>query len=82
VVLRYYLCLCGESHLLVSYCVADRCDMTDSDSDLGRSRRHDIEDRRWSNTCQILSGWMIGRSGDAVCDLYRAQVIEERGFLG
>jgi hypothetical protein len=44
VVLRFYLYLCGKSHLLVSWCVGDRCDMTDSDKDLGTSRRPDAED--------------------------------------
>jgi hypothetical protein len=30
--------------LLVSWCLGDRCDMTDSDEDHGRSRRPDAED--------------------------------------
>jgi hypothetical protein len=30
----------------------------------------------------LLGGRMIERSGDIVCDLYRAQGDEERGFLG
>jgi hypothetical protein len=29
----------------VSWCVGDRCDMVDSDEDLGRSRRPGVEDR-------------------------------------
>jgi hypothetical protein len=33
-------------------------------------------------TGQILSGRTIERSGDTVCDLYRAQGDEEREFLG
>jgi hypothetical protein len=45
VVLRYYLCPCGESCLLVSWCVCDRCDMVGSNEDLGRSRRPDVEDQ-------------------------------------
>jgi hypothetical protein len=34
------------------------------------------------STGRALGGWMIGRSGDAVCDLYCAQGDEECGFLG
>jgi hypothetical protein len=30
----------------------------------------------------VLSGWMIERSGDAVCGLHHAQGHEEPGFLG
>jgi hypothetical protein len=37
--------LCGELHLLVSWCVGDRCDMVGSDEDHGRSRRLSVEDR-------------------------------------
>jgi hypothetical protein len=37
--------LCGESHLLVSWCVGDRCSMTGSDEDHGRSRRPGAENR-------------------------------------
>jgi hypothetical protein len=33
-------------------------------------------------TGQVLGGRMIGRSGDAVCDLHRAHGDEKRGFLG
>jgi hypothetical protein len=32
-------------------------------------------------TGQVLSGRVIERSGDAVCDLHRARGDEERGFL-
>jgi hypothetical protein len=74
--------LCGESHLLVSWCVGDRCDMAGSNEDLGRSRRPGAEDRRWSSTGQVLGGRTIERLGDTVCSLYRAQGDEERGFLG
>jgi hypothetical protein len=77
-----YLCSCGESCLLVSWCVGSMCDMAGSDEDLGISRRPGIEDWGWSSTGWILSGSMIGRSGDAVCGLYRAQEDEERRFLG
>jgi hypothetical protein len=36
--------LCGESRLLVSWCVGDRCNMVDNDEDLDRSRRPGVED--------------------------------------
>jgi hypothetical protein len=74
--------LCGESRLLVSWCAGDRCNMAGSDNDRGRSRRSGAEDRGWSSTCQILGGRMIERSGDAVCDLHRAQRDQEHEFLG
>jgi hypothetical protein len=45
-----------------------------------RSRRPIAEDRRWSSTYRVLGGWTFGRSGDVICDLYRAQWDEERGF--
>jgi hypothetical protein len=67
--------------LLISWCVGDRCDMAGSDEDLGRSRRPDAEDQGWSSTCQVLDGWMIGRSGDVVCGLYCAQGQRSMGFL-
>jgi hypothetical protein len=35
--------------LLVSWCAGDRCGMTGSDEDHGRSRRLDAEDRGWSH---------------------------------
>jgi hypothetical protein len=38
--------------------------MVSRDKDLGRSRRHGIEDRGWSSTGQVLSGQTIRRSGD------------------
>jgi hypothetical protein len=44
----HYLCLCGESRLLVSLCAGDRCDMAGSNEDRGRSRRPDVEDWGWS----------------------------------
>jgi hypothetical protein len=52
----FILILFGELHLLVSWCVGDRCDMTCSDEDLSRSRRSSAEDREWSSTCQVLGG--------------------------
>jgi hypothetical protein len=33
-------------------------------------------------TGRVISGRMIGRSGDTVCGLYHARRGEERGFLG
>jgi hypothetical protein len=57
------------------------CDMSDSDEDLRRSSRPSTEDRRWSSTARVLGDRMIGRSDDAVCGLYRAQVDEGHEFL-
>jgi hypothetical protein len=45
-----------ESCLLVSWCVRDRCDMVGSNEDLGRSRRHGVDDRGWSSIGQVLGG--------------------------
>jgi hypothetical protein len=56
--------------------------MAGNDENYGRSRRAGAEDRGWSNTGRILGGRAIGRSGDAVCGLYRAHGDEEREFLG
>jgi hypothetical protein len=81
VVLPLYI-LCGESCLHVSWCVGDKCGMTDSDEDRGRSRRLGAEDHGWSSTGRVLGGQMIERSGDAVCGLHYAQGDEERMFLG
>jgi hypothetical protein len=36
---------CGESRLLISWYVGDRCDMAGNDEGLGRSRRPCVEDR-------------------------------------
>jgi hypothetical protein len=77
-----HLSSCEKSRLLVSCCTGDKCDMTSSDENRDRSRRPDAEDRRWSNTCRVLGGQMIGRSGDIVCGLYRTQGNDECGFLG
>jgi hypothetical protein len=77
----FILVLFGELRLLVSWCVGDRCDMTGSDENLGRSRRSGAEDRRWSITCRVLGGRMIRRSGDAVCGPYRTQEDDERELL-
>jgi hypothetical protein len=73
VVLRYYLCSSVESRFLVSWCAGGRCDMMGNDEDLGRSRRPNAEDRRWSSTGRILGGRMIEISGDTVYSLYRAR---------
>jgi hypothetical protein len=64
--------LCGESCLLISWCVGDRCDMAGSNEDLGRSRRPGAKDRGWSSTGQVLDGRMIGMLDDVVCGLHRA----------
>jgi hypothetical protein len=53
-----------------------------SDEDQGRSRRPDAEDYEWSSTGWILDDQTIGRSGDAVHGLYRAQGDEEHVLLG
>jgi hypothetical protein len=73
--------LCGESCLLVSWCVGDRCDMAGNDEDLDRSRIPAAEDQRWSSTGRVLTDRMIRRSGDTVCGLDCAQGDEEREFL-
>jgi hypothetical protein len=52
--------------LLLSWYIGSRCDMTDSDKDLGRSRRPGAKDQGWSSTCQVLGGRTITKSGDAV----------------
>jgi hypothetical protein len=49
-----YLYPCGESCLLVSWCVSDRCGMADSDKNHGRSRRPSAENRGWSHR---LGSW-------------------------
>jgi hypothetical protein len=81
-VLCYYLCSCGELHLLVSLCVGGRCDMAGSDEDHGRRRTYGAEDRGWSCIGRVLGGRTIGRSGDAVFNLHRAQGDTGHGFLG
>jgi hypothetical protein len=72
---------CGESRLLISWCVGDMCDMAGSDEDHGRSRRPGAEDRGWSHRT-ILGGRTIERSNDAVCSVNRAWGDEECRFLG
>jgi hypothetical protein len=74
--------LFGKSCLLVSWCAGDRCNMTGSDEDHGKSRRLGTEDRGWSGIGRVLGGRMIERSGDTVCALYHVQADEEHGFLG
>jgi hypothetical protein len=56
--------------------------MTGSDEDLDRNIIPGVEGRRWSSTCQVLGGWTIEISDDAVCGLYRAHGDEEHEFLG
>jgi hypothetical protein len=81
VVLPLSICSCGESHLLYSWCVGDRCGMADSDENRGRSRRSGTEDRD-GHTGRVLGGRMIERSDDAVCGLHRVQRDEEHVFHG
>jgi hypothetical protein len=50
------ICSCGESRLLVSWYVGNRCNMAGSDEDLGRSRRPAAEDWGWSSTGRVLDG--------------------------
>jgi hypothetical protein len=73
---------CEESCLLVSWWAGGKYDLACSDEDCGRSRRPGAEDRGWSGTGRVLDGRMIEWSGDAVCDLHRAQGDNELGFLG
>jgi hypothetical protein len=82
VVLLYYICSCGESRLLVSLCVGDRCDMAGSDEDHDRSMRPGAENRKWSSTGRVLGGLTIGRSSDVMCDMYHSHGDEECEFLG
>jgi hypothetical protein len=56
--------------------------MVGSDEDRGRSRRLGAEDQKWSSIGLVLGGWMIERSGNAVCGLHHAQGDKERQFLG
>jgi hypothetical protein len=81
IILLLYLFVCRITFAYLM-CVGDRCDMMDSDKDLGRSRRPSAHDRWWSSIGRILGDWMIGRSGDAVCGLHRAHKDEECVFLG
>jgi hypothetical protein len=82
VVLHYYPHSCGESCLLISWCICERCDMTSSDEDIGKSRRPGAKDQRWSSIRRVLDGRTIGRSGDTIYGLYHAQGDEECVFLG
>jgi hypothetical protein len=65
-----------------TWCVGDRCGMTGSDEDHGKSKKHDADDWGWSSTGRVLSHQMIKRSGDAMCGLHGAHGDEERRFLG
>jgi hypothetical protein len=44
-VFTFILVSSRESHLLISWCTASKCDMTGNDNDRGRSRRPGVEDR-------------------------------------
>jgi hypothetical protein len=79
----YWVIWCGETCLLVSWCVGGECDMVGNDEDQGRSRRVGAEDQGWSGTSRVLNGWMIRRSGDIVCDPHHTRGGDEkRGFSG
>jgi hypothetical protein len=67
--------------LLVLWGVSDKCNMAGSDENRGRSRKPNAENQRWSSISRVLSGQTIERSGDAVCDLHRAQGDASAGFL-
>jgi hypothetical protein len=82
IVLLYYLCSYEESHFLVSWCAGGRCDMADSDEDHDRSMRPDAEDQWWSSIGRILSGRVIGRSGNTVYGLHHTHEDEEHRFFG
>jgi hypothetical protein len=41
----FYICSYGESRLLVSWCICDRCNMVSSDEHLDMSRRPSVEDQ-------------------------------------
>jgi hypothetical protein len=57
--------------------------MVGSDKDQSRSRRLGVEDRGSSSTSQVLGGWRIGRSGDAMCDSHHTHGGDKkRGFSG
>jgi hypothetical protein len=55
--------------------------MVGNNEDRGMCIRLDAEDRGWLSTGQVLGGWMIERSGDAVSGLHCAQGDEEHEFL-
>jgi hypothetical protein len=56
--------------------------MAGRDEDRGRRMRLGTEDQGWSSIGQVLGGWMIKSSGDAMCGLHHVQGDEEREFLG
>jgi hypothetical protein len=80
VVLLLSLFLIGESCLFVSWCAEDKCDMTDSDKDRGRSRWTSIDDWRWSHIW-ILTDLMIGMSDDTIYGLHRTHEDKKHEFL-
>jgi hypothetical protein len=54
--------------------------MVCSDEDHDRSRRPGAEDQD-GRTYRVLGGWMIERSGDAVCGMHLARRDKEHVFL-
>jgi hypothetical protein len=71
----------GESCLLVSWCVGDRCGMTCS-MRIMAGVGDLLQRTRDGRTGRVLSDWAIERSDGAVCGLHHACGDEERGFLG
>jgi hypothetical protein len=55
--------------------------MTCNDEDPSRSRRPGAEDRD-GHIGRVLGGWVIGRSGGAMCGLHCAHGDEELEFIG
>jgi hypothetical protein len=68
--------------LVILRYVGDRCDMAGIYVDRGKCMRLGAEDRGLASTGRVLSGWVIERSCDAVCGMYRARGEEDLGFLG
>jgi hypothetical protein len=54
IVLLLSFCSCGESCLLVSWCVDNRCDVAGSDKDRCRSRRPSAKERGWSSKGRVM----------------------------
>jgi hypothetical protein len=73
VILPFIFVLYIELCLLVSLCVCDRCDMTDSNEYHNRSRRPSTKDWDSQSTSRVLGDRTIERSSDVVNDMYRAQ---------
>jgi hypothetical protein len=68
----------GESRLFVSWCAGDRCGMTCSDEDRGRSRRPSAEDRGWSH--RSGTRWSSGRVALCAVCIWHVET-RSAGFL-